>query len=103
SVSPLRPSATCLPSTTLFRSPVCPICWAFRFPPVLLAARIAGLHPRHCRILALGLADGGECTAAAPCPWPRRTVLARLRSEPQRSEEHTSELQSRENLVCRLL
>src|SRR5690606_39637204 len=27
----------------------------------------------------------------------------RLRQTPRRSEEHTSELQSRENLVCRLL
>src|SRR5690606_40772430 len=31
-------------------------------------------------------------------PWPRTGS-----SEPMRSEEHTSELQSRENLVCRLL
>src|SRR2546430_16768806 len=29
--------------------------------------------------------------------------LARLRCHPQRSEEHTSELQSQSNLVCRLL
>src|SRR5690606_33443646 len=34
----------------------------------------------------------------------RRDVLARVGSRvPARSEEHTSELQSRENLVCRLL
>src|SRR5690606_39637301 len=32
---------------------------------------------------------------------PRRAV--RRRPQPERSEEHTSELQSRENLVCRLL
>src|SRR5690606_41193204 len=32
----------------------------------------------------------------------RLAYLRRLRTEP-RSEEHTSELQSRENLVCRLL
>src|SRR5690606_40298874 len=36
-----------------------------------------------------------ECPARRPCPPPGR------RSD--RSEEHTSELQSRENLVCRLL
>src|SRR5690606_40274962 len=35
---------------------------------------------------------------ASTQPWPR---LASRRS--RRSEEHTSELQSRENLVCRLL
>src|SRR5436309_11018939 len=33
------------------------------------------------------------------CPARRRSTLGRL----ARSEEHTSELQSRENLVCRLL
>src|SRR5690606_41589693 len=31
------------------------------------------------------------------------TPCARRSSQPARSEEHTSELQSRENLVCRLL
>src|SRR6266700_1296117 len=41
--------------------------------------------------------------------WPSHlaqnagVVRMRLRSHPVRSEEHTSELQSRENLVCRLL
>src|SRR5690606_42101434 len=34
-------------------------------------------------------------------PWPRGPSRARPRAA--RSEEHTSELQSRENLVCRLL
>src|SRR5690606_40734604 len=42
-----------------------------------------------------------------PAPPPRRygTRLRDLRAGPHgtRSEEHTSELQSRENLVCRLL
>src|SRR5215475_15011561 len=33
----------------------------------------------------------------------RRGAPARDRRAPERSEEHTSELQSRENLVCRLL
>src|SRR5687768_17751638 len=32
-----------------------------------------------------------------------RTACARERSSPRRSEEHTSELQSRLHLVCRLL
>src|SRR5436309_6534729 len=34
---------------------------------------------------------------------PRRFRDARSRRSKRRSEEHTSELQSRENLVCRLL
>src|SRR5690606_39596734 len=33
----------------------------------------------------------------------RRTALAQTLGVAERSEEHTSELQSRENLVCRLL
>src|SRR5690606_40635132 len=44
----------------------------------------------------LGVASGD--------PWPDGVVLwTRLAPDPLRSEEHTSELQSRENLVCRLL
>src|SRR6266480_5247435 len=44
------------------------------------------------------------CPSSAPCS-PRRTSTAR-RTAPRarrRSEEHTSELQSHVNLVCRLL
>src|SRR5439155_16405477 len=33
----------------------------------------------------------------------RRSTVARSRTSPARSEEHTSELQSRGHLVCRLL
>src|SRR5256885_8276863 len=46
----------------------------------------------------------GETRATALPPAPRSTVAARLRASSQsRSEEHTSELQSPCNLVCRLL
>src|SRR2546430_12532807 len=46
-----------------------------------------------------------------PCPRPRVSVAGLARDEPgrpavshdPRSEEHTSELQSQSNLVCRLL
>src|SRR5690606_42094678 len=38
--------------------------------------------------------------ARAPAPWPR--THRRCPARAHRSEEHTSELQSRENLVCRL-
>src|SRR5688572_32762784 len=49
-----------------------------------------------------GSAAGG---ASAPCtPGPRRTSSRRSPRRPRpRSEEHTSELQSQSNLVCRLL
>src|SRR5690606_42165925 len=92
---PLRrpPISTLFPYTTLFRSPAaranCPGSAAPGF--------------------------GRRGTRSRPGPAPGRLRLAgreRLRPdrdlpdadlEPARSEEHTSELQSRENLVCRLL
>src|SRR5688572_31342111 len=43
---------------------------------------------------------GGELTAAQKRANRR---LGRLRARVERSEEHTSELQSQSNLVCRLL
>src|SRR5690606_40591448 len=43
-------------------------------------------------------------SAAEPCPPARSWCPAWRRPAPcTRSEEHTSELQSRENIVCRLL
>src|SRR2546430_3632221 len=45
-----------------------------------------------------------EANAAAPTTPPSRTVLpVAAVAEALRSEEHTSELQSQSNLVCRLL
>src|SRR5690606_41921724 len=54
---------------------------------------LATLSPfnRHC----YSSTTHKPCCPSVPCPG---TTLF-----PQRSEEHTSELQSRENLVCRLL
>src|SRR3712207_7421575 len=75
------PRSTLFPYTTLFRSPL-PLARRRR----RLGAGRAGGHRAH----ALGHRDG----AAAP-------GVAR-RGRP-RSEEHTSELQSRQYLVCRLL
>src|SRR5215475_1527745 len=39
---------------------------------------------------------------AVTSEMPRNTVDATISAIPLKSEEHTSELQSRENLVCRL-
>src|SRR5690606_42016258 len=57
----------------------------------------------------VGLDDSPEVTAlqqaadgGAP-PVPTLYLHGRTGGAPPRSEEHTSELQSRENLVCRLL
>src|SRR5688572_32600754 len=77
------PQSTLFPYTTLFRS-VCP-CAA------------AAPRPRD-RLPALGhAAPGLRGRDLAAAGEPVRTALRR------RSEEHTSELQSQSNLVCRLL
>src|SRR3712207_8766982 len=75
------PRSTLFPYTTLFRSP----------------AR-CGSAPR-CRA---GRGDGTAPALGLPRPDARR---ASPRGSPRsaRSEEHTSELQSRQYLVCRLL
>src|SRR2546422_7062355 len=79
------PRSTLFPYTTLFRSPR-----AGRAPP----------------------AEGGSCHVPAverPLDFPRAVLrfLDAMRphfeQRAQRSEEHTSELQSRLHLVCRLL
>src|SRR2546427_6930119 len=72
------PRSTLFPYTTLFRS-----------PPL----RTDLPHPGDCPRLLPRIA-----TRAATAPGP--TPASRRRS---RSEEHTSELQSQSNLVCRLL
>src|SRR5436309_7511458 len=72
------PRSTLFPYTTLFRSR--------RLPP----NRSAPLHtPRHN-------SSPTSFPKTSPNPSPRARCC-------RRSEEHTSELQSRENLVCRLL
>src|SRR3712207_8851658 len=83
------PRSTLFPYTTLFRS--LPIDLAVRGRPqgqsLRLEEAVAQLGP--ARLTASGLLD----TAAAAGPVFEGT----------RSEEHTSELQSRQYLVCRLL
>src|SRR5436309_11911366 len=84
---PRRPPRPPLfPYTTLFRSPA-PACNNTRSSP-------ADRQPA-----------GSWATAVRPPPWlppPRPGSIPRA-FQGNRSEEHTSELQSRENLVCRLL
>src|SRR5438552_17946776 len=71
------PTSTLFPYTTLFRSP-----WR---DPVRASRRSSRAH----------------CFPRPPCPLAGRG--ARPRSTLGRSEEHTSELQSPDHLVCRLL
>src|SRR5690606_39806104 len=64
--------------------------------PILARRRSGGGQLRSCTQRGAA-ATGGQMTFLASIPiWGYFIILAR-------SEEHTSELQSRENLVCRLL
>src|SRR5256886_6956525 len=73
------PRSTLFPYTTLFRS---------RDQRVAVLS-VAGPRDRHCHDPAPARRGGCGEVAARPLP--------------ERSEEHTSELQSQSNLVCRLL
>src|SRR5436309_8140384 len=69
------PRSTLFPYTTLFRSSV---------TPAMALSPLSIVNP----LMSFGLYAVEACSTIAPRG---------------RSEEHTSELQSRENLVCRLL
>src|SRR3989442_6955504 len=77
------PRSTLFPYTTLFRS--------------LDSAR-PGWHP-----VARPAPPPLSLCAAGPYPVRRRKAIGVEALAAQRSEEHTSELQSRPHLVCRLL
>src|SRR5690606_42013626 len=63
-----------------------------------------GLHPEPQWPADGRAAQGGRADGAGvPGAGLERTLLRRPGCPWTRSEEHTSELQSRENLVCRLL
>src|SRR3712207_7188771 len=90
------PRSTLFPYTTLFRSlGRAQDRHALGLEPELLAGLGAFGH-RHPRLLPI---DGGHLDLAAQ---GRRGQRDRHLAE-ERSEEHTSELQSRQYLVCRLL
>src|SRR2546427_4366731 len=76
------PRSTLFPYTTLFRSPGV-------VPP---AGVDGGGSESRCRARAPGVRFAG-----------RRGAARRIELLGHRSEEHTSELQSQSNLVCRLL
>src|SRR5207302_9421252 len=96
SLSPPRP--TSFPYTTLFRSPALLIAFRRLLPAALRLAgarRAAALIRDLARDFTRDLA--GRLPAAVTCEVTCQVTYQ------GRSEEHTSELQSRENLVCRLL
>src|SRR5436309_7702749 len=95
------PRSTLFPYTTLFRSRSLPSlargrCRADRGQ--FTADRGGGLRHAQRRRPAAAAADHGDLDVRRP-----RGVAVMLPLLSARSEEHTSELQSRENLVCRLL
>src|SRR5258707_10980908 len=84
------PRSTLFPYTTLFRSADRSV--VFAFAGVARSFPWEGARPVRLGVIVM-------------CPWnlkmtPRRTGRAPSQG---RSEEHTSELQSRQYLVCRLL
>src|SRR5688572_32034073 len=76
------PRSTLFPYTTLFRS------------PIALVPNVAALVRADKRTGPLTFA--GRAASYRPIVWVHVACLGR-------SEEHTSELQSQSNLVCRLL
>src|SRR5438270_5186175 len=83
-IIPQPPRSTLFPYTTLFRSPT-----QFQTGAQGLGAKIGGVAPDKVQVHTTYLGGG----------FGRRFELDFI----QRSEEHTSELQSQSNLVCRLL
>src|SRR3712207_8068410 len=86
------PRSTLFPYTTLFRS---------RRPE-----SIADLEPWGCKTLALDVTEQASAEAAVNAVTQAEGAVGVLVNNAginERSEEHTSELQSRQYLVCRLL
>src|SRR5260221_10900127 len=92
------PRSTLFPYTTLFRSvllsPAIPLCLVYLFIGQCLLVAIA--HRGHALHFLLR-----ECRIAAVRYRYQQTLTDEQID--QRSEEHTSELQSHSDLVCRLL
>src|SRR3712207_8744120 len=91
------PRSTLFPYTTLFRS-------LTLVPGAELSCRWYGAEPSIALHLLAYLFDPGQVELRAELDRVRRSRVARAeRMVELRSEEHTSELQSRQYLVCRLL
>src|SRR2546430_10001039 len=97
------PRSTLFPYTTLFRS-----VGAGDGPAIVLAVGTRP-DPEHLRYPKSELAEKYSASAEEDTTSPEEAYARFNRPEParpdywERSEEHTSELQSQSNLVCRLL
>src|SRR5690606_42080084 len=102
-LSPLPPRSAAFPYTTLFRS----FGKLFEVPTTEGAPRkvhVGGENDMDIalhRLIADYFPDPPHQFGIPGCP-ERRNARSKQRVIFKRSEEHTSELQSRENLVCRL-
>src|SRR5438093_13325283 len=82
------------------------LCSSFSFTCILFSCFFFFNDTATTEIYTLSLHDALPISARTPPRWPRRPAARRgprARSSCPRSEEHTSELQSLTNLVCRLL
>src|SRR3712207_7429077 len=86
------PRSTLFPYTTLFRSERCGE-----------PGRGVGVREQHAARGELLAAPGGARVDTAGVRRAEQLDAERVGGEEIRSEEHTSELQSRQYLVCRLL
>src|SRR5439155_19714440 len=87
------PTLTLFPYTTLFRSPRRTVSKSRRSPRGLERSRGSS-----------AMEPGGEFRTSPPARLVARVaIVVVVAQDEQRSEEHTSELQSRGHLVCRLL
>src|SRR3712207_8405163 len=85
------PRSTLFPYTTLFRSVVDEVIWVVGDQPILKS------DVENMRLQAE--VEGMKWDRDPDCLIPEQLAVQKL----YRSEEHTSELQSRQYLVCRLL
>src|SRR3989442_10669665 len=88
------PRSTLFPYTTLFRSPIAETGYSYN-GVARLDYQISDKHHLYLRWF------GGQGSQSAPLG--SSPALGTASSNLKRSEEHTSELQSRPHLVCRLL
>src|SRR5690606_39707811 len=96
---PRPPTSTLFPYTTLFRS----LIGDSRHVTAEVVTHLLPAAIRH-RLRLLGLALMALfCAMLGWLGWELTQLAIAVDERGERSEEHTSELQSRENLVCRLL
>src|SRR5947209_10717626 len=88
------PRSTLFPYTTLFRSL---LFVAAAFPQTTASIRGAVTDPSGAAVV------GAKVTVKNPSLGIERSATTNSSGDYERSEEHTSELQSRQYLVCRLL